>query len=69
MIISYLLMFVYPKSVLEYHISNLSHLIRFCHGPFGLEVHDFLDGVTCEDMMVAFYPFSKPKMRQKLHKL
>jgi hypothetical protein len=56
-------MLVYSESIPQYKISCLSDLVGLCHGPFGLEVQDFLNICTRKNVMIASYPLREIKMQ------
>jgi hypothetical protein len=62
-------MLVYSESIPQYNISHLLDLVRLGHGPFGLEVQDFLNICTRKNVMIASYSLREIKMQQKLNQI
>jgi hypothetical protein len=68
-ITSYLVIVALPKSILNHHLTYLLHLVRLRHGARGLEVEDFGDPVSRDNMMAALDPLIEAQPLEKPAKL
>src|SRR5213593_2356072 len=66
MMISYLIIFLTSQSILQYHRSNLFHLVGFRVSSLGLQVQDLLDAVLREDVVVAANAFAEAQVAEQL---
>ena len=60
MMISYRIMWLSPKSLLDEQVSHLFHVIGLCLGALWLDSNDFNDVCLCENMVITPNTFLEP---------